>query len=81
MSGLPRSGTSLMMQMLRAGGLPIVTDDVRQPDESNPRGYFDSRPSKTRPPTDWTWLERARGRTIRITSPLLRFLRTVSNIA
>ena len=41
-SGLPRSGTSLMMQMLAAGEIPPLTDDQRAPDESNPRGYLNS---------------------------------------
>ena len=45
-SGLPRSGTSLMMQMLSAGGLPALTDDLREADESNPRGYFEFEPVK-----------------------------------
>ena len=40
-SGLPRSGTSLMMQMLEAGGLPAHTDGNREADENNPRGYFE----------------------------------------
>jgi hypothetical protein len=40
-SGLPRSGTSLMMQMLDAGGLKALTDNVRSGDEDNPRGYFE----------------------------------------
>jgi hypothetical protein len=40
-SGLPRSGTSLAMQMLAAGGLPALTDGVRTPDASNPRGYYE----------------------------------------
>jgi hypothetical protein len=40
-SGLPRSGTSLMMQMLAAGGLPVLTDGERQADADNPRGYFE----------------------------------------
>ena len=40
-SGLPRSGTSLMMQMLRAGGVPILTDDERLADADNPRGYLE----------------------------------------
>src|SRR6266542_5974530 len=40
-SGLPRSGTSMMMQMLGAGGLPLMTDDARAPDASNPAGYFE----------------------------------------
>jgi hypothetical protein len=74
-SGLPRSGTSLMMQMLHAGGLPLVTDGVRQPDESNPRGYFELEAVKQLDrTTDWLWLEGARGRAIKITSPLLRYL-------
>jgi len=46
-SGLPRSGTSLMMQMLRAGGVPIAADDVRAPDEHNPHGYFEFEAVKT----------------------------------
>jgi hypothetical protein len=40
-SGLPRSGTSLMMQMLEAGGLPPMTDKVRTADIDNPRGYYE----------------------------------------
>jgi hypothetical protein len=40
-SGLPRSGTSLMMQMLAAGGMPVLTDGERQADADNPRGYFE----------------------------------------
>ena len=40
-SGLPRSGTSLMMQMLAAGGMPILSDGERQADVDNPRGYLE----------------------------------------
>src|SRR5262249_20127115 len=40
-SGLPRSGTSMLMQMLVAGGLPALTDGVREADSDNPRGYFE----------------------------------------
>ncbi len=40
-SGLPRSGTSLMMQMLAAGGIEPMTDEIRAPDKSNPKGYFE----------------------------------------
>ncbi len=40
-SGLPRSGTSLMMQMLASGGLKTVTDNVRTADADNPRGYYE----------------------------------------
>jgi hypothetical protein len=45
-SGLPRSGTSLMMQMLAAGGVPILSDGVRVADENNPRGYLEWEPAK-----------------------------------
>lgn len=40
-SGLPRSGTSLIMQILEAGGMPIATDKKREPDENNPKGYLE----------------------------------------
>lgn len=45
-SGLPRSGTSLMMQMLSAGGMPILTDGERTSDNDNPRGYYEWEPVK-----------------------------------
>ncbi|MGA3212122.1 MAG: hypothetical protein ABSD20_12520, partial [Terriglobales bacterium] len=48
-SGLPRSGTSLMMQMLGAGGMPLLTDHERQPDIDNPRGYCEWEPIKLLP--------------------------------
>ena len=72
-SGLPRSGTSLMMQMLQAGGLPAFTDRVRSADESNPRGYFEFEPVK-RLRTDRSWLPQARGHAIKIIHLLLREL-------
>ena len=40
-SGLPRSGTSLMMQMLEAGGMAVLSDGERQPDKDNPKGYLE----------------------------------------
>jgi hypothetical protein len=46
-SGLPRSGTSLMMQMIVAGGIPPLTDSLRLPDENNPKGYFEWAPAKS----------------------------------
>ena len=74
-SGLPRSGTSLMMQMLAAGGLPPLTDTVRTPDESNPRGYLEFEPVK-RLRTDQSWLEQAQGKAVKIIHLLLRELPT-----
>jgi hypothetical protein len=74
-SGLPRSGTSLMMQMLSAGGLPALTDESRTADENNPRGYFEFAPVK-RLRTDHSWLAQARGRAVKIIHLLLRELPT-----
>ncbi len=70
-SGLPRSGTSLMMRMLEAGGLPILTDAVRTADEHNPRGYYEYEPVK-RLKDDPAVLEPARGKVVKIISELLR---------
>ncbi|HVS51615.1 MAG TPA: alkaline phosphatase family protein [Opitutaceae bacterium] len=72
-SGLPRSGTSLMMQMLAAGGLPLLTDGCRAADESNPEGYFEWEKIK-RLPEDPTVIEHAAGRAVKVVSPLLPHL-------
>lgn len=69
-SGLPRSGTSLMMQMLAAGGMPVLTDEVRKPDEDNPRGYFEFEPVKTLK-TSTVWLNDARGKAVKMVHLLL----------
>ena len=69
-SGLPRSGTSLMMQMLDSGGIPVLTDQVRTPDTDNPRGYYEfERVKKTR--QDPSWLAEARGKAVKMVSQLL----------
>lgn len=74
-SGLPRSGTSMAMKMLDAGGIPLVTDEVRLPDEDNPRGYFELESVKgLGEQDDKSWLAEARGRAIKIISHLLREL-------
>jgi hypothetical protein len=69
-SGLPRSGTSLVMQMLEAGGMPAFTDNKRKPDIDNPQGYFEAE-AVTNLAKDSAWLELALGMAIKITSPLL----------
>jgi hypothetical protein len=69
-SGLPRSGTSLMMQMLDCGGVPAVTDEIRAADDDNPRGYFEFEPVK-RTRQDASWLPAARGRAVKLVSSLL----------
>ena len=72
-SGVPRSGTSLMMRMLEAGGIPALTDNIRQPDPHNPHGYFEYEPVK-RLATGSTWMRSARGKAVKIIYPLLRHL-------
>lgn len=72
-SGLPRSGTSMMMQMLAAGGLPLLTDEARDADDSNPRGYFEFDKVK-RLPSDNHWLDIAAGCGIKVVAPLVPFL-------
>jgi uncharacterized protein YcaQ len=64
-TGLPRSGTSLMMQMLEAGGLPVLVDRVRAPDADNPRGYYEFEPvKKTR--DNAAWLEQALSKAVKL---------------
>jgi len=74
-SGLPRSGTSMAMKMLEAGGLDVVTDGVRQADESNPRGYLELEAVKALDKAGSTaWLKDARGKAVKIISLLLTWL-------
>ena len=74
-SGLPRSGTSMAMAMLEAGGLPLLTDRRRAADEHNPRGYFELEPVKgLAHGGDAAWLAEARGRAVKIVSFLLTYL-------
>jgi hypothetical protein len=72
-SGLPRSGTSLMMQMLAAGGMPLLTDGVRAPDADNPRGYLEFEAVK-RTRLDGSWVAQARGKAVKMVYVLLRDL-------
>jgi len=69
-SGLPRSGTSMMMQLLVAAGLPALTDGERAPDEDNPLGYFEFRKA-TSLAQDSSWLPEARGKVVKIVAQLL----------
>ncbi len=73
-SGLPRSGTSMMMRMLAAGGVPILTDGERTPDDDNPNGYFEHERVKELAEGDDGWLRTARGHAVKIVSPLLPHL-------
>ena len=69
-SGLPRSGTSMMMRMLEAGGLPAITDAVRAADVDNPRGYYEFEPAK-KTKEDASWLEGADGKGVKMVYQLL----------
>lgn len=74
-SGLPRSGTSMLMKMLEAGGVPIVTDGLRTADEDNPKGYYElERVKNLAEETDRSWLTEARGKGVKVISFLLRSL-------
>jgi hypothetical protein len=69
-SGLPRSGTSLMMQMLENGGIEIITDNQRTADTDNPRGYYEFEKVK-QIKRDSSWLPQARGKAFKMVSQLL----------
>jgi len=69
-SGAPRSGTSLLMQMLEAGGIAPLCDDRRPPDAANPRGYYELDAVK-RLPEDAGWLSRAPGRAVKVIHALV----------
>jgi hypothetical protein len=74
-SGLPRSGTSMMMKMLDAAGIPIMTDAVRTADIDNPKGYFEyERVKDLEKETDRSWVRDARGKALKVISWLLKDL-------
>jgi hypothetical protein len=72
-SGLPRSGTSMMMKMLEAGGMPVLTDDIRTADEDNPQGYYEFERVK-QIETDQAWLSEAQGKVVKMIAALLKHL-------
>ena len=64
-SGLPRSGTSMAMQMISAGGIAPLTDALRTADADNPRGYYELERVKALR-TDKSWLDEARGKVVKV---------------
>ncbi|MFZ4740897.1 MAG: alkaline phosphatase family protein [Bacteroidales bacterium] len=72
-SGLPRSGTSLMMQILNESGIKTLTDNIRKPDDNNPNGYFEFEKAKNIA-NDNSWLELAQGKVVKIISHGIQFL-------
>jgi hypothetical protein len=74
-SGLPRSGTSMAMKMLEAGGLPVLVDGRRTADGSNPNGYYEfERVKELDKAGDTAWLAEARGKAVKIISLLVTYL-------
>lgn len=73
-SGLPRSGTSMMMSALEAGGMPLLVDGIREANGNNPKGYFEYQPVKKLPKGSVDWLDTARGKAVKIISALLGYL-------
>ncbi len=74
-SGLPRSGTSMMMKMLEAGGMPIMTDGERSADVDNPKGYYEyERIKDLEKETDKSYLAQGRGKAVKVISFLIKDL-------
>jgi hypothetical protein len=72
-SGLPRSGTSMVMRVREAGGMRILKDEIRKADEDNPAGYYEFEKVKELK-KDPSWLENAKGKAVKIISSLLEHL-------
>ena len=73
-SGLPRSGTSMMMRMLTEGGLAVLTDEQRRADDDNPNGYFELEEVKQLREGNAAWLKQANGKVVKVISSLLEYL-------
>lgn len=69
-SGLPRSGTSMMMRVLEAGGMEVAVDNVRRADEDNPRGYYEFEQVKNIR-HDQSWFNGLQGKAVKMVSMLL----------
>lgn len=69
-SGLPRSGTSMMMQMLEAGGISVISDGIREADDDNPKGYYELEAVKQMG-GDTSWVSDAPGKVVKVIYRLL----------
>jgi hypothetical protein len=78
-SGLPRSGTSMMMKILETGGLPPLTDSIRTADSDNPKGYYEFERVKQLPKGDSAWLPEAQGKAVKVIAIFLPHLPTDYN--
>lgn len=72
-SGLPRSGTSMMMQMLDKGGMDIFTDLERSADENNPKGYYEHQSVKSLK-SNKSFLDAAKNKVVKVIAQLLPYL-------
>ncbi len=72
-TGLPRTGTSMMMKMLDAGGIPPLTDKIRKPNEDNPKGYYEYERVK-KLPDDIDWVSLAKGKAVKVLAELVKHL-------
>jgi hypothetical protein len=70
-SGLPRSGTSMTMKMLEAGGIPPLTDHIRSADDDNPKGYYEFERAKKLREGDTAWIPEADGKAVKVIGALL----------
>ena len=73
-SGLPRSGTSMMMKILEAGGMQVFTDNLRTADEDNPKGYYELEDVKALKDGKSDWMKDAPGKVVKVISSLLEYL-------
>jgi len=73
-SGLPRSGTSMLMKMLEAGGIPPLTDSIRSADDDNPKGYYEFERVKAMDKGDTALVSDAQGKVVKVISALLKYL-------
>lgn len=74
-SGLPRSGTSMMMKMIEAGGVPVMIDNIRVADSDNPKGYYElERVKQLDKGGDKEWIGDAQGKVVKVIAALLAHL-------
>jgi len=73
-SGLPRSGTSMMMRMVEASGLPVLSDAIRAANSDNPHGYYEFERVKRLRDGDVDWVKEADGQVVKVVSALLEYL-------
>ena len=74
-SGLPRSGTSMLMRVLEAGGLPVLADGQREADENNRLGYYEYEPVKgIARGGARAWIAEGAGKAVKVVAPLVRHL-------